>query len=213
MPNFGETLKQYREHKHYTQEELAKLVGSSKQVVSRYEKGHRSPDVSIAQKWAEKLNIPIKFLVDDSLDIANYFSNPELPSNLIHLKRIKRIPILGKIACGAPILAEENIEGYIVLPDGVDANYALTCKGDSMIDAGINDGDTVFIKSQPDLENGEIGAVMVNEEATLKKVYKSKDVLTLAPANPSHEPLIFVKNEINQITILGKAVAFLRVLE
>lgn len=210
MPNsFANRLKKALEIRGITAAELSRATNTPESVISQYKNGLYEPKQRRLQNFSEVLQVSIPWLMgaDVPMDIK------DIENKLVPLERIKKVPILGKIACGTPILAEENIEGYIILPDGVDATYALTCKGDSMIDAGINDGDTVFIKSQPDLENGEIGAVMVNEEATLKKVYKTKDVLTLAPANPSHEPLIFVKNEINQITILGKAVAFLRVLE
>lgn len=213
MANFGETLKKYRTYKGYTQEELAKIVGSSKQVVSRYENSLRSPDILIAQKWAEKLNIPVKYLADDSLDVVDFFSKPQTPSNLVPLKKVRYVPLIGRIACGTPILAEENIVDHILLPDGVKADYALTCEGDSMMDAGIDSDDIVFIRQQPEVENGEIAAVLIGEEATLKKVYFSGKKLSLLPANANYDPFVYVGEEINQVSILGKAVAVLKILE
>ena len=210
MPNFGEKLKQLRNYNGYTQEDLASMVKSSKQVISRYEKGYRSPDITIAKNWANALNIPVRYLVDDSLDLIEFLKNPNnSKNNLIPLEKIKKIPVLGKIACGTPILAEQNIDGYILLPNGISADYALKCDGDSMIDVGIYDGDVVFIKEQPIVENGEIAAVLIYGETTLKKVYKDKDKLSLIPANSNYPPLTFVKNEINMVSILGKATAYL----
>ena len=111
MPNFGEKLKQLRSYKGLTQDDLANIVKSSKQVISRYEKGYRSPDISIAKNWADALNIPVRYLVDDSLDLISFLQNPQISkNNLIPLEKIKKIPVLGKIACGTPILAEQNID-------------------------------------------------------------------------------------------------------
>ena len=214
MPNFGEKLKQLRSYKGLTQDDLANIVKSSKQVISRYEKGYRSPDISIAKNWADALNIPVRYLVDDSLDLISFLQNPQISkNNLIPLEKIKKIPVLGKIACGTPILAEQNIDGYILLPIGISADYALNCDGDSMVDAGIYDGDVVFIKEQPMVENGEIAAILIDGETTLKKVYKDKDKLSLIPANSKYAPLTFVKNEINMVSILGKATAYLHKIE
>lgn len=118
------------------------------------------------------------------------------------------IPLLGNIACGVPITAEENIEDYVAAPIGCNANFALRCKGDSMINARICDGDIVFIRSQPDCENGEIAAVLIGDEATLKRVYKYPDAITLMPENSSYPPLVYRNEELNTIKILGKAVGF-----
>ena len=214
MPNFGDKLKQLRSYKGLTQDDLANIVKLSKQVISRYEKGYRSPDISIAKNWADALNIPVRYLVDDSLDLISFLQNPQISkNNLIPLEKIKKIPVLGKIACGTPILAEQNIDGYILLPNGISADYALNCDGDSMVDAGIYDGDVVFIKEQPMVENGEIAAILIDGETTLKKVYKDKDKLSLIPANSKYAPLTFVKNEINMVSILGKATAYLHKIE
>lgn len=120
-----------------------------------------------------------------------------------------RIPLVGTIACGTPIMAEENIEDYIAAPLGCDADFALRCKGDSMIRARICDGDIVFIHSQPDCNNGEIAAVLIGEEATLKRVYKQPDSITLIPENSAYDPLVFRREQMNDVRILGKAVGFI----
>ncbi len=129
--------------------------------------------------------------------------------NIIPFPKMKKVPLLGTIACGEPILAEENIESYIDMPEEVRGDYALRCKGDSMINARIFDGDIVFIRQQPDVENGEIAAVLIDDEATLKKVYKYPNRIELRAENPTMKPLEYEGEELNNIRILGKAVYFL----
>ena len=129
--------------------------------------------------------------------------------NIYPLPEFKKLPLVGEIACGEPILAQQNIEDYINCPENVDATFCLRCKGDSMIGARILDGDIVYIHQQPTIENGEIAAVLIDNEATLKRVYRQADKVILQPENPAYPPLVFVREEINQISILGKAVCFL----
>lgn len=120
-----------------------------------------------------------------------------------------QIPLVGDIACGTPILAEENITDYVDLPGHIRADFALTCRGDSMIGAGIQDGDIVYIRHQETVENGQIAAVLVgSEEATLKRFYRSNNAVTLNAENPSYAPMVFVGEEAAQIRILGLAIAF-----
>ena len=120
------------------------------------------------------------------------------------------LPILGEIACGTPIFAEENVEGYATPCHGVSADFCLYAKGDSMIGARIYDKDLVFVKKQSMVKNGEIAVVLVDDSATLKRVYiyPSEQKLVLAPENPKYKPLVFRGQELEQIKILGKAVAF-----
>ena len=138
-----------------------------------------------------------------------------LPSNLEKLQPMNKVPLVGQIACGTPILAEENITDYVDLPAHIRADYALTCKGDSMIGAGIQDGDVVYIRQQPEVENGQIAAVIVgdNNEATLKRFYRIGDTVTLNPENPTIAPMVFVGDEMNNIRIVGRAVAYTHVLK
>ena len=118
--------------------------------------------------------------------------------------------IIGQIACGAPIFAQESIEGYASTCYGIEADFCLFAKGDSMINARIYDGDLVFIKKQSMVENGEIAVVLIDDSATLKRVYYYPDQnkLILNPENPKYEPLVYVGNELEQVQILGKAVSF-----
>ena len=124
-----------------------------------------------------------------------------------------RIPVLGAIACGAPILAQEHIDGYAALPEDIHADFALICKGDSMIGARIFDGDTVYIRQQDTVDNGQIAAVLIDGEATLKRVRYLEDRMILEPENPMHRPIVLWGEEMNSARILGKAVAFTSRLE
>jgi repressor LexA len=123
-------------------------------------------------------------------------------------KRVINVPVVGRIAAGAPLLAEENIEDVFPLPrDFVreDGAFILRVRGDSMIDAGIYDGDFVVIRPQPTATNGEIVAALLGEEATVKRFYKERDHIRLQPENPSMSPIIT-----REVTIIGKAVALIR---
>lgn len=157
------------------------------------------------QKLSFYFGVSLDFLVDDNINDRNY---GKLPSNVLPLPQMKKIPLIGAIACGTPILAQTNIEEYIFCPENIHADFCLRCQGDSMINARIFDGDIVFIRTQPDVENGEIAAVCIGEEATLKRVYKYSNKLVLNPENPSFEPLIYTNEELNDIKIIGKAVYF-----
>ena len=122
---------------------------------------------------------------------------------------MKKVPLIGSIACGEPILAEENIEGFLTMPGDVGADFCLRCKGDSMINARIFDGDIVYIRQQPQVEDGEIAAVMVgDDEATLKRVRLFSDHIILEPENPQYRAKSFWDADMAQVRVLGKAVAF-----
>lgn len=199
MARFGDKLKALRVERNLTQDELAKILGTSKQVISRYENNLRSPKVDVVSQYADLLGVSVDYLADNSLPAGD---------NILPMPKMITIPLLGTIACGEPILAAENIEGDVAMPEHVIADFALRCKGDSMIEARIYDGDIVYIRQQPSVENGEIAAVLIGDEATLKRVYVHPDKLVLSPANHNYEPFIYVGEEINNIRILGKAVAF-----
>lgn len=209
----GEIIKTLRQKKGLSQEELGKLVGVKKAAINKYETGlvvNLRRDV--IQKLASALNTTPTVIMGWEDECGNMLN---LPSNLKKVPPMNKVPLVGQIACGTPILAEENITDYIDLPAHIRADYALTCKGNSMIDAGIQDGDAVYIRQQPEVENGQIAAVIVNDdnEATLKRFYRIGDTVTLTPANPEVAPLVFVADDINNIRIVGLAVAYTHVLK
>ena len=163
-----------------------------------------------------------QFLSADTLKkIADYFSVSidsllsgeearPLPSN-VHPIHVKRFPMLGEISCGTPIFADEDHETYIDASADIHADFCLTAKGESMIGARIHDGDVVFIKSMPMVENGQIAAVIIDDDATLKRwyYYPEKQKLILTPENPAFEPLVFVGDELDSVRCLGLAVSFM----
>lgn len=200
MAKFGDKLKALRFERHLTQEELARILGTSKQVISRYENNQRSPKIDIVASYAELLGVPVDYLADNTM--------PALPDNIIPMPKVSSIPLVGTIACGAPILAEENIEGLVDLPDHIRADFALKCKGDSMINARIFDGDVVYIRQQPTVEDGQIAAVLIDDSATLKRVHFYPDHIVLSPENPQFRPLVYWEQDMAQVRILGLAVAF-----
>ncbi|MBR5094480.1 MAG: helix-turn-helix domain-containing protein [Oscillospiraceae bacterium] len=199
MARFGEKLKAIRIERHMTQEELARVLGTSKQVISRYETNQRSPKIDIVYGYAERLGVPVDYLADNSLPI---------PSGIIPLPRMGRAPLLGTIACGEPILAEENLDGAVDLPEHIRADFALRCEGDSMINARIFDGDIVYIRQQDTVDDGQIAAVLIDDAATLKRVRLFPDHIILAAENPTFRPLVFWGEEMSHVRILGLAVAF-----
>lgn len=119
-------------------------------------------------------------------------------------------PLLGEIACGNPIVANERLDCYIEAGTSVKADFCLRAKGDSMINARIHDGDIVFIRRQDTVENGDIAAVIVDDEATLKRVfqYPEQEKLVLQAENPKYEPFVYVGEELDHVHIIGKAIAF-----
>jgi len=199
---FGERLKQIRIEKGMSQDSLAAMLGTSKQVISRYETGQRTPKINIANEYAKKLGVPLDYLLgDDSVKQTRDIYG------LLPIES-RRIPLLGEIACGQPVYAEEHFEHYIECGTEIKADFALRCKGDSMINARILDGDVVFIRKQPMVDNRDIAAVLIEDEATLKRVYISKDGITLVAENPAYEPIFVSKKDSKNVRILGKAVAF-----
>lgn len=200
-------IKQLREELGKSKAQVARELQIPYTTFVNYENEAREPNSEVLIMIANYFHVSVDYLIGRA---ENRHGNSLPVSNLVPLKHIIKVPIIGRIACGSPILAEQNYEGQTFCPDEVNADFALRCQGDSMIDANIQDGDIVFIKDTPEVENGEIAAVVVGEEATLKKVYYHGDTVTLIPANSSYEPMVFKKDEINDIRICGKAVAVLR---
>ncbi len=186
-----------------TLEQVANEVGVGKSTVRKWETG------LISNMRRDKIASLAKALHTTPGYLMGWDEHPDaLPENVIPMPEMKRIPLIGNIACGAPILAEEHIEDHVDIPTHIHADFALTCKGDSMINARIYDGDVVYIRRQESVENGEIAAVLIDEEATLKRVRLFDDHIALEPENPLYRPLVYWGEEMNNVHILGKAVAF-----
>lgn len=131
-----------------------------------------------------------------------------LPPEIIPVPNMRKIPLVGTIACGTPILAEENIEEIVDMPEHVHADFCLRCRGDSMINARIYDRDIVYIRKQPTVDDGQIAAVLIGDEATLKRVHFFPDHIVLEPENPLYRPLVYWEQDMEQVHIIGLAVAF-----
>ncbi|GKV66735.1 MULTISPECIES: LexA family transcriptional regulator [unclassified Sporosarcina] len=185
---------------------LAEKIGVSEMTASNWVRGIKYPRIDKIQALAEFFNVKHSDLVTDQTLISE-----GKPSNLIEVAPpTVRIPVLGKIACGDPILAEENIKGYRyespdMLPSGT--TFYLEATGDSM-EPTIPNGSHVLIREQPEVEYGEIAAVLMNgnEDATLKRVRKQGDTVILMPDNPAHDPYIITED--NPARIIGKAIRF-----
>ena len=209
MPNFGDRLRQLRTAKGLSQMDFAKQIKISKSSVNMYERNEREPSLVTLEVIADYFNVDLDYLLGKS-DYTNkydWLSNSAI-ANLIPMPEMRKIPLIGSIACGAPVLAEEHIEDYLNIPRQIHADFALTCKGDSMINARIFDGDIVYIRQQDTVDNGQIAAVLIDGEATLKRVQLFEDHISLEPENPQYRPLVYWGEEMNTVRILGKAVAF-----
>ena len=190
------------------QAELCRRTGIGKSSISTYLSGDYEPKQTNLYKIADALSVTIPWLSGYDVEMNVEKENRPLPENLKPITKVNRIPIVGSIAAGTPILATENIESYRLLGQEDKADFALKIMGDSMIDVGINDGDLALIIKDRPISNGEIYAVLVDGEATLKKVYKNDDYLTLQPCNSKYEPIV-VKEEDNPY-IVGKLSGIVR---
>ena len=200
MPlTFGDRIKEARKAAGFTQRQLADMINVSNTSISNWEQCVSTPDPDTIQHlcWALKVQ-PNYFFGADAFTVPGISTMPEMT----------KVPLIGSIACGAPILAEEHIEEYVDIPKHVRADFALTCKGDSMINARIFDGDIVYVRQQATVDNGQIAAVLIDGEATLKRVRLFDDHISLEPENPQYRPLVYWNEEMNNVQILGKAVAF-----
>lgn len=196
-------IKERRMELGMSQQELAEKSGyTDRSSIAKIETGKVDLTQSKIKAIADALNTTSAALMGESS-----FSTEGI-ENIITVPKFNRIPLLGTIACGEPILAQENVEGDVDIPEQIRADFALRCKGDSMIDARICDGDIVYIKQQPTVENGQIGAVLIGDEATLKKVYITEGTVTLMACNTNYAPLVYSGEKLNEIRILGKAVGF-----
>ena len=180
----------------------------AKSAISRYFNRTREFPLNRADQFAKALGLETEYLLGVSMPSEDTIENRPLPENLKPITKVNRIPIVGSIAAGKPILATENIESYLLLGQEYKADFALNIKGDSMIDVGINDGDPALIIKDRPVTNGDIYAVLVDGEATLKKVYKNDDYLTLQPCNSKYEPIMVKKKD--DPYIIGKLSGIVR---
>ncbi len=205
---FSDRLKLRLEQLDITAAELSRRMNLSEAVVSQYKSGKYEPKQDRLEAFAKALDISEAWLMGYDTDELSETSIPNYP-NVFPITQ-QRIPLLGSIACGEPIYKEEPWESYVLSGADVKADFCLKCKGDSMVNARILDGDIVFIRKQEQVENGEIAAVAIDDEATLKRVlyYPEKNMIILRAENSKFHDMVFTDEELNTIKILGKAVAF-----
>lgn len=207
MSDIYERIKSRREELGLTTEELAQRMGyKTRSSITKIETGKADIPQSKVKAFARALQTTTAYLMGD--DDARE-ARPSIPAGFEPLPEMAMVPLVGTIACGTPILAEQNVEARIGVPAAWRADFALTCKGDSMAPRYL-DGDIVCIRCQPQVENGQIAAVLIGEEATLKRFYQNGDTVTLQAENPAYSPLVYRGEELNEIRIEGRVVGFCR---
>ena len=212
MSDISERIMSTIKRKHISYGELSNMTGIAKSALQRYATGETEKiPLPRLEKIADALCVSAAYLMgwEDSPDTI------PAAENIIPMPKMHKIPLIGTIACGTPILAVENIEDEVDIPEEIHADFALRCKGDSMIDADIHSGDIVYIRQQDEVDPGQIAAVPVEDEATLKRFYydASAGVVTLVPANSAMPPQIYQGETLNHIKILGLAVGLTRSLK
>ena len=200
--------------------QVGKATGISTSTLSEWKNGKYTPKTDKLQKIADYFNVPVDYLLtgetkkspdnmseDDNINkIINALKNNP---DVLSVSPTRKVPIVGSIACGTPILAEQNIDGYLDVEVKSNVDFALTCKGDSMSPKLLNE-DIVLIHRQPVVDNGETAAVLIGEEATLKRVYIRDNSIILAPENLNYEPIHLTGEDMSNVSILGKVVGYVR---
>ena len=215
----GDLIKRYRSETGTSMEQFAKKSGISKAYVSILERKYNPvngkpvvPSLETIKAVSNAIGMDFNDVIatlDSNQPVAIREDKPPIPAGFEPLPEMATIPLVGSIACGTPILAEQNIEARIGVPALWRADFALTCHGNSMA-AMIQDGDIVCIRKQPEVENGEIAAVRIGEEATLKRFYRQGDTVMLQAENPAFSPLVYTRDQLNEITIEGLVVGICR---
>ena len=205
----GERIRYLRKKRGLSLEQLAEAVGISRQTVHRYETG------VISNIPHEKIEAMAKALDTTPSSLMGWDSDSQIPTiNNMTVSGIsnadsKSLPVLGNVACGEPIFASEEQGYYVRANADISADFCLTARGDSMINARIFDGDLLFVRKQESVNDGEIAVVLIDDEATVKRVYfdREEEILTLLPENPTYKPMRYVGRELERIRILGKVVS------
>lgn len=215
--SLANNIRYLRKKQGWSQDELAEKLGyKSYTTVQKWESGVSEPPLKKAHALADLFHVDIDamtkgelWMEDVPMERAAPPAKPDIPPGFEPLPPMVKLPLVGAIACGQPITAEENLEGAVSVPEEWNADFVLTCRGDSMAPK-IEDGDLVAIRIQPEVANGQIAAVRIDSEATLKKVYRYSDRLELRPINPDFESIVLYGEDINTAAIEGLAVGLCR---
>lgn len=211
MNILGKRIKVRREELGISQDKLAKMLGYiSRSSIAKIENGTNQLTQPKIEEFAKALGVSPAYLMGWEEKTTSHNSIDIFKLDNILPISTQKIPFLGSVACGEPIYADEDKESYVVLGTNIKADFCLRAQGDSMIGARIHDGDIVYVRKQEMVDNGEIAVVLIGDEATLKRVYyyPESQKLMLQAENPSYAPFMYVGAELDQIRILGKAVAF-----
>ncbi len=206
MATLGDRIRTLRKQAGYTQNEFIEILKKNyslkadRVMLSKWECSKQSPHIETLKCIANAFGV--------SLDYLNGIE--EKPN--VKLKNISelhetKIPMYGQIACGSPIECNTDYDIETISGDIVNGDFCVTARGDSMINARIFDGDIVTIRRQSVVENGEIAAVVIGDEATLKRVYYIENGIMLVPENPAYKPMVFTGEECERVLVLGKAVS------
>ena len=202
--DFASRLSQALETRGMKAADLSKKTKVAEGTISCYINGRYEAKQNRVQVFAEALDVNPAWLMGYDVPMEAERSQPApaprpIPKGFEPMPKMKKIPLVGSIACGTPILAQQNIEKIVDVPENIRCDFSLICHGDSMEGAGIHDRDVVYIRIQPEVENGEIAAVRIGEEATLKRVYYQNGTLTLMPANAAYAPMVYTGPELNNV--------------
>ena len=201
----AEAIKDLRAKRSMSQEELAELASLNRVTIAKYEAGQVEPGAKALSRIADALEVSVDEILGRSA------KSRRLPAGLLEIIN-SAVPLVGDIACGTPITAEENIEEMVSLPDGVQADFALRCRGTSMVPT-FRDGDIVLLRQQEDADDGKIAAVLIDNDATLKRIHRIPGGIMLLPENTAEfSPLIYQGEEARNIRILGVAVGYVRMI-
>lgn len=202
----GQRIKYLRNREGLTLEAVGKHLGIQKSGVKKYENDTiKTIPTEHVEIMAELFNVSPSYIMGWTNDQKGNF---DYHSAGLRDIKVKRLPMLGNVACGEPIFADEHVEAYISVDADTEADFCLIAKGDSMINARIFDGDTLFVKRQDDVDEGEIAVILIEDEATVKRLYRDMEngITTLMPENPMYKPMRYTGPEQANIRILGKVI-------
>lgn len=204
--DIGSKIKAARKAAHMGQAELGEAIGIGKSSISEWESGKRSPDIDKVKDIAKVLNVTPTYLMGwKEEDVPD---QRPLPAGLLPVVK-RRIPIIGHVAAGVPIMAEREYEEYEDDTYGISCDYVLRVEGDSM-EPRVLDGDIVYVRQQPDVDDGQIAVVGVDDSVTLKVVYHLPNGLQLVSLNPKYKPMIYTQSNTDYLAVIGLAVAYKR---
>lgn len=199
--NISENLKYYMKQNNLNNRELADILNVSESTVGKWLLEKTVPRMGVIEQLARYFNIDKSDLIEKKIINLEDFEDIKI------IKKFKDVPILGEIACGEAIFCNANYEDMFRMDvDLDDPDFCLKARGDSMIDVGINDGDLVFFKSTPVVENGKIAAVILDDTITLKRFFKNNNEIILRPENKFFSPIIIREEDCIRIEVIGEMI-------